>query len=112
MQNELDKNLHYLFQEQRASLPEEPFLKGVLKRIERRRARKAFIQRAIFVIGICIVAWFSPYLIKGSALLSNELDVLFKLAGSLIKTPTGMLSAAAVILLLFIFKRRRFSLFV
>ena len=112
MQNEFDKNLHSLFQEQRESLPEEPFLKDVVKRIERRRARNVFIQYAILVIGICIVAWSSPYLIKGSALLSNELDVLFKLAGSLIKTPTGMLSAAAVILFLFIFNRRRFSLFI
>jgi hypothetical protein len=106
MQDELDKNLHSLFQERRSSLPEEPFLKNTLKLIERKRARRMFAQRAVFAAGICFIALLSPYLLKGSALISGGLNSLFEIAGSFMTSPRGIACAAFCALLLFIFKRR------
>jgi hypothetical protein len=109
MLDELDTNLHSLFQEKRDHLPAEPFLNNIVKLIERRRAWRVFVQRAALVIGIIICAWVSPYMIKGSALISGGLNVLFQAAGNFIHTPTGLAAAAAGALLLFLFKRRWIS---
>jgi hypothetical protein len=109
MQDELDKDLHSLFQEKRNSLTEEPFLGNMLKLIEKKRARRVFAQRIVLGIGIIIVAFLSPYLVKGSALMSDGLNALFETAGSFMASPRGLACAACCALLIFIFKRRWIS---
>jgi hypothetical protein len=109
MQDELDKNLHSLFQERRSSLPEEPFLGNMLKLIERKRAQRVFARRAVLVLGIIIIALLSPYMIKGSAIISGGLNAFFEITGSLMASPRGITCTAFCVLLIFIFKRRWFS---
>ena len=109
MQDEVDKNLHSLFQEQRSSLPEEPFLGNMLKLIEKKRARRVFAHRVILAIGFIIIALSSSYLVKGSALISVGLNALFEIAGSFMTSSRGIACAAFCALLLFIFKRRWIS---
>lgn len=106
MQDELEKNLHSLFQEKRNSLTEEPFLDNILKLIERKRARRVFAQRAFLGMGIIIVALLAPYLIRGSALLSVRLNSLFEIVGDFMASPRGIACAACCALLIYIFKRR------
>jgi hypothetical protein len=112
MQDELDKNLHSLFQEKRNSLTEEPFLGNMLKLIERKRAWRVFAQRAFLGMGIIIVALLAPYLVKGSALLSVRLNALFEIAGGFMASPRGIACAACCALLIYIFKRRWVSTFI
>jgi hypothetical protein len=109
MKDELDKNLHSLFQEKSNSLTEEPFLGNMLKLIERKRARRVFAQRAFLGIGMIIVALLAPYLVKASALLSVRLNSLFEIAGGFMASPRGIACAASCALLIYIFKRRWFS---
>jgi hypothetical protein len=109
MQDELDQNLHSLFQERRNSLSEEPFIANTLKLLEKKRARRVFAQRVILGIGIIIIAVLSPYLVKGSTLISSGLNILFEIAGGFMASPRGIACAAGCALLIFIFKRRWFS---
>jgi hypothetical protein len=113
MQDELDKNLQLLFQEQSRNLPEEPFLSNMLKIIKKQKSRRVFKQRMILVLGFVCCAILSQILIKGSILLSSYLNGIFEAAGGFLDKPAGMLTAIlCCTLLLFIFKRRLISPFV
>jgi hypothetical protein len=109
MQDELDKNLQSLFGELRHDLSEEPFVENVAKLINQKRARRVFLQKAVLVAGVILCGLSSRYLVKSSALISEGLDALFKIAGSFASSPLGMLSAIVAFLLLFLFKRRWIS---
>jgi hypothetical protein len=67
------------------------------------------MQRLLFVPGFCCCAFLSPYLVKGSALLSGGLNALLGISASFFATPLGITCAALGALLLFIFKRRWLS---
>jgi hypothetical protein len=112
MQDELDKNLQSLFHERTQSLPEEPFIGNLLKRIQRRRFRKVILQSLLLVLGLACCVALSPLLIKGSIMLSNALNAIFGHAGAFMATRTGMITSACVALLLFVLKPKRFFRFV
>lgn len=112
MQDELDKNLQALFQEKRRRLPEEPFLGNMLRIIQRRQSRRIFIQRLLWILVFAYCAGLSPFLIKGSVLVSIGLNAFIGKAGAFMATPIGMGTAAFGLLLLGIFKRRWISQFV
>jgi hypothetical protein len=109
MQDELDRNLCSLFQERRNSLTEEPFLGDMLKLIKRKRARLVFAQGVVFIPAICFIALLSPYLLKGSALISDVTNALFEICGNFMVSPRGIACAAFCAFLVFVFKRRWFS---
>jgi hypothetical protein len=109
MQDELDTNLQSLFQERREDLPDEPFLGNMLELIERKRVRRVLVHRVVRILGICIIASLSPYLVKGSTLISVALNGSLSIIGSFMTSPRGIACAALCALLLFVFKRRWFS---
>jgi len=106
MQDEVDKDLQSLFEGERRSLPEEPYLGNILRLIERRRFRRVCMQWLILVLGFLCCALISPILIQGSILLSNGLNRFFESASNFLATPEGLITAALGVLLLLIFKRR------
>jgi hypothetical protein len=112
MQDELDRNLQSLFQEKSRTLPEEPFLSDMLKLIDRHQSRRVFRQRLILVLGFACCAILSPFLIKGSILLSGAVNMILRAAENLLSTPTGMLAAALFALLVLFIKRRQAFRFV
>jgi hypothetical protein len=107
MQDELDKNLRSLFEEQSSSLPEEPFLGNTLRLIEKRQFRRIFMWRLVYVLGLACCALLSPLLIKGSMVLSGGLNAPFGAINSFVNTPTGMTTAALCALVFF--KQRQIS---
>jgi hypothetical protein len=109
MQDELDKKVQSLFRQGSQSLPEEPFFGNMLKLVKRRQSRRVFRQRLILVLGFSCCAVLSPFLIKGSILLSDGLNRLLEAAGHFWNTPVGMATAALCALLLLIFRRRLIS---
>jgi len=109
MQDELDKNLRSLFEEQSSSLPEEPFLGNTLRLIEKRQSRRIFMQRLIYVLGLAFCALLSPFLIKGSMVLSGSLNALLGAINSFVNTPVGMTSAASCALVILFIKQRQIS---
>jgi hypothetical protein len=111
MQDPLDQNLKSMFEEQKLNLPEEPFLGDTLKLIERRRSRRIVLQRLAYLLGLALCVYLSPFLIKGSTLLSGGLNAAFAAVSSFVTTSLGM-SIVAIALLFLFFRRRRISRFV
>jgi len=106
MPDDLDKDLQVLFGEQSQILPEEPFVGKTLRLIEKHRSRRVFMQRLILVLGFTCCALLSPFLIKGSMLLTSGLNSFFEIAGNYLATPLGMLIAGLCTLSFLVFKRR------
>jgi hypothetical protein len=109
MQDELDKNLQSLFEERSGNLPEEPFLGNMLRLIEKRQARRVFMQRLIYALGLACCALLSPHLIKGSMVLCGGLNALLGVINGFVNTPMGMTSAALCALVILFFKQRKIS---
>ncbi len=112
MQDEFDRNLRLLFEEQSRKLPEEPFLSKMLLTIRSQQSQRTFIKQMLIpLLGFAICALLSPLLIRSSLLLSNYLNTMIDAAGGLMDKPTaiwtGLLSC---ILLLWLLKRRLFLL--
>ena len=105
MPNELDTRLQSMFEEQGRGLPEEPFLANTLKLIEKKRSRRMFLRRLAYLPGIACCAFLSPFLIKGSVVMSGGLDAAFAVVNGIVNTIPGM--SIAVIALLIVFSRRR-----
>jgi hypothetical protein len=113
MQDELDKSLQLLFQEQSRNMPEEPFLSGMFRIIEKHRRRRAFLQALIPFLGFACCAVLSPFLVKGSVILSEYIAWIFNMTGNLLDRPAGRFATAlCCIVLLGLFRRRLFSAFV
>jgi hypothetical protein len=106
MQSDLDKDLKILFEEHTQALPEEPFVSQTLRMLKRRQSLLRFMQRLILVLGLACFAYLSPFLIKGSILLTNVLNSFFELTGDHLATPAGMLLAGAAALSFLLLKRR------
>jgi len=106
MQNEDSKNLQTLFEEQAQNLPEEPFVGQTLKLIKRQKLRLFLKELLPWVLAFICCALASPWLIRGSILLSRGLDSLFEVSGHYLTTPAGMLVAAMFALTFLVFKRR------
>ncbi len=109
MQDELDKNLRSLFEEQSRSLPEEPFLGNTLRLIEKRQSRRIFMRRLVYVLGLACCALLSPLLIKGSMVLSGRLNALLGAVNGFVATSMGMTTAALCTLVILFFKQRQIS---
>ena len=112
MQDERDADLLELFQQQEQKLPDEPFVGNLIKRIENSRSRIVMGQRLVFILGFAGCALLSPYLIKGSILLSSGLNAIFHTGRHLLSTPLGTLSAIFGAMLILFFNRGRLSRFV
>ena len=106
MQDEDYKKLQALFEEHAQSLPEEPFVGQTLKLIKRQKFRLFLKERLPWVLAVICCALASPWLIRGSILLSRGLDSLFEVSGHYLATPAGMLVAALFALTFLVFKRR------
>jgi hypothetical protein len=112
MQDELDKDLRFLFEEKCRSLPEEPFLGNTLRRIEKRQSRRILMRRLAYVLGLACCAVLSPLFIKGSMVLSGGLNALVGMVNGFVNTSAGMTTTALCALLLLFFNRRQISRFV
>ena len=106
MQDEGYKNFKILFEEHAQSLPEEPFVGQTLKLIKRQKLRLFLKELLPWVLAVICCALASPWLIRGSILLSRGLDSLFEVSGHYLATPVGMLVAALFALTFLVFKRR------
>jgi hypothetical protein len=109
MQDELDRDLRSLFEEKCRSLPVEPFLGNTLRLIEKRQSRRIFMRRLIYVLGLACCALLSPFLIKGSMVLSGGLNALLGVVNGFVNAPMGMTSAALCALVILFFKQRQIS---
>jgi hypothetical protein len=106
MQDEDNKNLQTLFEEQAQSLPEEPFVGQTLKLIKRQKFLLFLKELLPWLLAVFCCALASPWLIRGSVLLSRGLDSLFEVSGHYLATPAGILVAALFALTFLIFNRR------
>ena len=107
MQENLDKDLQSLFKEQTQTLPENPFVGRTLRIIQKRQVRRVFVQRLLLALVIACCGLLSPFLIKGSILLTGGLNRLFESTLNYLATPAGMLAAGILTLSFLVFKRRR-----
>lgn len=105
MRDELDKNLQSLFEEKSRSLTEEPFLGNILRLIEKRRGRRRVVRWLAYVLGFACCAYLSPFLIKGSVVLSAHLNAFFSAINGFVSSPVGM--SVVVFIIIFVFFRRR-----
>ncbi len=112
MQDERDVDLLALFKQQGQNLPDEPFVSDLMGRLKKSQSRKVLRQRLFLVLGFVGCVLLSPYLIKGSILLSSGLTTIFNTGGRLISTPMGALSAILGALLILFFSRGRIFRFV
>jgi hypothetical protein len=78
-----------------------------MRLIEKRQSRRIFMQRLIYVLGLACCALLSPFLIKGSMVLSGSLNALLRAINSFVNTPEGMTSAASCALVILFFKQRQ-----
>ncbi len=106
MRDELDKNLQSLFEEKSRSLTEEPFLGNILRLIEKKRRSRRVVRWLAYVLGFACCAYLSPFLIKGSVVLSAHLRDIFSAINSCVTSPVGM-SVTVFILIFVSFRRRR-----
>lgn len=106
MQDDLDRNLQSLFLEHNQSLPEEPFLTNTIKLLEKQQARRVWAQRFAFALALFCCFLLSPFLLKGTELLSSGLDLLFNATGAFMARPVGMLITGLCALLFLIFNRK------
>ena len=106
MQDELDRNLQSLFRRHSQTLPEEPFLRNMLKLLEKQQARRIWKLRLVQAAAFACCALLSPFLIKGSEMLSDGLNLLFNMAEAFIATPAGMIIAGLCALPFLIFNRK------
>lgn len=112
MQDELDKSLQLLFQEQSRNMPEEPFLSGMFRMVEKHRRRQAFLHKLSAFLGFVCCALLSPFLIKTSIILSEYIARIFDAVGKFLDSPAGILAMALCGTILFVlFRRRIFSAF-
>ena len=109
MQDELDKKLQSLFEAKSGSLSEEPFLGNMIRLIEKRQSRRIFMHRLFYVLGLACCALLSPLLIKGSMVLSGNLNALLGAINNFVNTPVGMTSAASCALVILFVKQRQIS---
>lgn len=106
MQDELDRNLQSLFRQHSQTLPEEPFLRNMLKLLEKQQARRMWKLRFVQAAAFACCALLSPFLIKGSEMLSGGLNLLFNMTEAFIATPAGMIVAGLCALPFLIFNRK------
>jgi len=106
MQDELDKELLSRFREQHRTLAEDPFRSTLLRVIVKRQSRRLFVRKLISVLGFACCALLSPFLIKGSILLSGGLNAIMSATEAFLSTPPGSQLAALSALLVLFFNRR------
>jgi len=106
MQDEDYRNIKILFEEHTQSLHEEPFVGQALRIIQRQKYLLFLKERLPWVLAVLCCALASPWLIRGSILLSRGLDSLFEISGHYLATPAGMLVAVLFALTFLVFKRR------
>jgi len=105
MRDGLDKDLQSIFDEKSCSLTEEPFLGNMMKLIGKRRSRRILMRRLAYVLAFACCACLSPFLIKGSMVMSAGLNVAFAAINSFVSTSLGM--SIAILALLFLSARRK-----
>ncbi len=93
---EFDSKLAARFRYTHARIPDDPFVAATLKRVAADRARSTATRRALQVAALVAVIAASPWLIQGSALLSDMLDQVFALASAWLVRPLGITIAAVV----------------
>ena len=84
---DFDATLAARFRSEHTQLPGESFLRATMQRVEAERKRAVIVKYSVQAGALVAAALASPWLIKMSTLLSNELD-------GLLQNPIGMIAAA------------------
>ena len=93
---EFDPKLAARFRDTHAHIADDPFVGATLKRVAADRARSTVTRRALQIAALVAVIAASPWLIQGSALLSDVLEQVFALASAWLAQPAGITIAAVV----------------
>jgi hypothetical protein len=84
-----DERLRTLFERKQVHVSEQPFVHEVAQRVAASRRLRAAGTLAAQAIAIGALIAASPWLVRGSSLLSAKLDVLFAAAASALDSPLG-----------------------
>jgi len=76
------EDLRALFERAHVHVVEQPFVNDVARRVAAARRRDTFATRAAQALALGALIAASPWLVRGSTLLSAELDALFSHAAS------------------------------
>jgi hypothetical protein len=87
---EFDPKLAARFRDTHAHIADEPFVGAALKRVAADRARSTVTRRAWQIAALVAVIAASPWLIRGSVLLSELLERVFAVASEWLASPPGM----------------------
>jgi hypothetical protein len=104
--SEPQRELETHYRESHTHVPEQPFVGATMRRVAARQRRVVVLRRGLMGLGVALVAVGSPWLIRGSELLSQALDAGFTRAGEFLGTPWGI--ACAVAVAAFVLAARRF----
>ena len=104
MQNDWDKDLAQLFQEELPELPEEPFVGELLRRVGKERSRYQRIRWLLtaLVMAGCVVA--TPYVIDMVVLFCDWLTRVMEISMEFFITPVGCGVMVACVLLTQLFR--------
>jgi hypothetical protein len=92
----LDANLHERFDREYSQPLAEPFLSDTTRRIAAARRRGILLRHTVQAVAVAALILVSPWLIRISALVSTQLNVVLEAVTQWLFTPIG--TAAALII--------------
>jgi len=109
-QPEFDPTLAARFRGEHAQVPDEPFVRSTLQRVAAARSRSTAVRRVMQAAALVAVIAASPWLIRGSVLLSDAMEQSFVWASTWFARPAGVaiVAIAAIAGIAFAWKARVF----
>jgi hypothetical protein len=107
MKPEHDPRLQALFAKNAQDFRDEAFIQNVIRRIEARDSRRAFLRGALWVAGLIGIAVVSPFIIEGASWLTGGLDSVFSSTNRVLDTPVGTRVTIVLSIALFVLNRKR-----
>ena len=104
MQNDGDKDLAQLFQEELPELPEEPFVGELLRRVEKARSRYHRIRWLLTALVLAVCAVATPYVVGMVVLFCDWLTRVMEISVEFFITPVGCGVMIACVLLAQLFR--------
>jgi hypothetical protein len=105
-----DDDLRALFEREQVRVAEQPFVNEVAQRVTASRRRRTFVTLAAQAVAIGALIAASPWLVRGSLLLSVKLDSLFSAAASALDSPFGYgVGVLCFVTAALVFRRRLFG---
>jgi uncharacterized membrane protein len=96
-QPEFDPTLAERFRAEHAHIADDSFVGATVKRVVAERARTKTVRRALQLAAVLVVIAASPWLIRGSVLVSEVLDQGFARASEWLARPTVITIAAVAV---------------